>query len=59
MTFANETEKRRAEKKVEIAIDKMIDLQDMGAGCDTVSRVLDSLNSLASQINAARTSKRS
>lgn len=53
MTFDTQTQKDRAQKKVEIAIDKMIDLQDMGAGCDTVERVLDSLRSLGSTIDLA------
>lgn len=46
-------EKDRAEKKCEIAIDKMVALQDSGFGCDTVTRVLDLLNSLQSQIRRA------
>ena len=37
-------------KKAEIAIDKMVDLQDGGFGCETVSRVIELLNSLISQI---------
>jgi hypothetical protein len=51
--FKSETEKRRAEKKVQIAIDKMIDLEDMGAGCDAVARLLDSLRLLESTIECA------
>ncbi len=50
MTFKTETEKRRAEKKVQIAIDKMVDLQDMGHGYDAVSRILDQLNNLETTI---------
>lgn len=41
-----QTQKERAVKKVEIAIDKMIDLQDMGLGTDEVARILDLLGSL-------------
>lgn len=42
--------KNKAIKKVEIAIDKMIDLQDMGFGCDNITRILEKLNNLASQL---------
>ena len=38
--------RERAQKKVEKAIDAMIDIQDMGLGNDTVQRVLDMLNGL-------------
>jgi len=41
----------RAIRKLEIAIDKMVDLQDGGYGCDAVTRILEMLNS---QINAIR-----
>lgn len=44
------TEKERAVKKVEIAIDKMVDLQDAGFGCDTVARILELLNRLRAQV---------
>jgi len=53
MTFQTQTDKNRAWKKVLIAIDKMIDLEDMGAGCDAVARLLDSLRGLESTIAAA------
>ena len=43
-------EKDRAEKKVQIAIDKMIDLKDMGFGCETIERILDKLRHLESKI---------
>lgn len=43
-------EKDRAVKKIEIAIDKMIDLCDMGFGCDSTNRILDKLNSLKYEI---------
>jgi len=36
----------QAEKKREIAINKMVDLQDGGFGCDAVQRVLDILNTM-------------
>lgn len=48
-----QTERDRAEKKVEIAIDKMVALQDAGFGCDKVSRVLEMLNSLQREIRNA------
>jgi hypothetical protein len=40
----NETERKKAIKKAEIAIDKLVDLQDMGFGCDFISEALDGLN---------------
>jgi len=46
-----QTEKDRAIKKIEIAIDKMVDLQDMGFGCNAVARVLETLNSLRGDID--------
>ena len=57
MKFNTETEKRRAEKKVQIAIDKMIDLQDMGAGTSSIERILDSLRSLESEVCGASVRK--
>ena len=42
------TEQERAIKKVEIAINKMVDLQDMGQGDAQVTRILEMLNSLES-----------
>lgn len=42
--------KDRAEKKVQIAIDKMIDLQDAGFGCDAATRILEQLNALRHRI---------
>ena len=47
-----QTEKDKALKKVEIAIDKMIDLQDTGLGNDRIQRILDELNNLWAQINS-------
>lgn len=44
------TEKERAIKKVHIAIDKMVDLQDMGFGTVEVQEILDKLNALESSI---------
>jgi len=58
MTFITKptnTEKERALKKVEIAIDKMVDLQDMGFGCEKVARSLEKLNALWGEINGTRT----
>ena len=40
------TEIDRAIKKVEIAIDKLVDLQDLGFGTALISRVLEQLNSI-------------
>jgi hypothetical protein len=42
--------KDKAIKKINIAIDKMIDLQDMGVGCEAVSRILEKLNGLRNTI---------
>lgn len=44
------TEKEKATKKVEIAIDKMIDLQDMGFGNDNIARILERLNHLQTEV---------
>jgi len=40
----------KAIKKVEIAIDKMIDLQDAGYNNDTIIRILEQLNELSNRI---------
>ena len=45
-----QSEKDRGEKKVNKVIDAMVDLQDMGMGCDRVSRILELANDLRSQI---------
>ncbi len=45
------TERDIAIKKVQIAIDKMVALQDMGQGSEDVSRILEMLNSLESHIS--------
>jgi hypothetical protein len=42
----NARRRERAQRKVEKAIDAMIDIQDLGLGNDTVQRVLDLLNGL-------------
>ena len=47
-----QSEKDKAIKKVEIAIDKMVDLQDMGFGSEAVQRAIDALNDLGSSISA-------
>lgn len=49
------TEKERAIKKVEIAIDKMIDLQNMGLGCTLVSDALEKLNAMHTKLYCERT----
>lgn len=36
-------------KKVEISIDKMIDLQDLGFGGEVTARILEMLNTLQSR----------
>lgn len=41
--------KERAIKKIEIAIDKIIDIQDMGLGDGDVQRTLDYLNDLVTK----------
>lgn len=51
--MATQTEKDKAIKKVQIAIDKMIDLQDMGFGQDIVSRIIEQLNTLEAKINGS------
>lgn len=38
------SQKERARKKLEIAIDKLIDLQDMGLGTAEIARALEILN---------------
>ena len=45
-----QTEIIRAEKKIDIAIDKLVDLQDMGFGNDTTMRILEMLNKLRSEV---------
>jgi hypothetical protein len=45
-------EKDKAVKKVERAIDAMVDLQSDGWGCDTTARVLEALNSLRNNIES-------
>lgn len=37
-------EKARAIRKLEIAIDKLIEVQDLGGGCDAIARALEILN---------------
>jgi len=41
---------RQAEKKIEIAIDKLIDLKDDGRGCDDIARCLEILNHILIKI---------
>jgi hypothetical protein len=43
-------EKARAAKKVEIAIDKLVDLQDMGFVSDLSARSLDLLRELLAKL---------
>lgn len=47
------TETERACRKVEIAINKIIDLKDIGFGCDTTERILEQLNHLLTLIRDA------
>ena len=39
-----------AVRKVQRAIDMMVDLQDAGFGCDSVTRILEMLRSLESAV---------
>jgi len=43
--------KQRAAKKVQIAIDKMIDLQSMVVQSEQIQRILDCLNELEHRVN--------
>jgi len=42
---------QQAQKKVEVAIDKMVALQDMGFGNDAIARILEMLNKLHNSIS--------
>ncbi len=44
------TERDKAIRKIEGAIDRMIDLQDMGLNDDRVMRVLEMLNALLNHV---------
>lgn len=46
-------ERDRAQKKVEIAIDKVIDLVDMGFGGNDTERILEALRRLESKVQEA------
>lgn len=48
----NYMQKQKVAKKLEVAIDKMIDIQDMGFGDDTISRVLEMLNSKLNRVQS-------
>lgn len=50
MSKHTQRERERAQKKVEIAIDKMVDLQDMGFGTSAVEEILSALNALERRI---------
>ena len=45
------TKQEAAQKKVEIAIDKIIDVTDMGFACDLTERVLELLRQLESKVS--------
>jgi hypothetical protein len=47
-----QTEKDRAEKKVQIAIDKLIDLQGMGFCREEAERILDALRHLETRVRS-------
>lgn len=47
-------DKDRAEKKVDRAIDALVDIQDLGFGCYAVTQALDLLNSIRSRIPNAK-----
>jgi len=51
MKYLTQAKKDKAIKKIEIAIDKMVDLQDMGIGWNAVQRILDALNGLRVDID--------
>lgn len=53
MKFTNR-EIERAEKKVQIAIDKMVDLKEMGFGNVQIETILQLLNSLETHISLKR-----
>ena len=46
-----ESERNWAIKKIEAAIDRMIDLQDAGYGNNAIARVLGELNSMRSDLD--------
>jgi hypothetical protein len=50
MSRKTQREKDQAEKKLNRAIDAMIDLQDLGFGNSQLQRILDALNSLRQHI---------
>ncbi len=49
-TIKNDREQAKALRKVEIAIDKLIDVQDLGFGCDNIDRALELLNAECSRL---------
>lgn len=46
------TERENAIKKLEIAIDKLIDVQDMGLGDDSIGRALELLNAKLNRLRS-------
>lgn len=44
------TEKDKVEKKIYIAIDKIIDIQDMGYGNNSTERILENLRHLMTEL---------
>lgn len=40
----SKAEKAKAIRKLEIAIDKLVDVQDLGGGTDAIARALELLN---------------
>lgn len=50
MAKKTQTEKDKAEKKVQIAIDKVIDLVEMGFGCNDTERILEALRRMEGKV---------
>jgi len=51
MNMKSKRERNKAERKVNQAIDAMIDLQSNGFGSDAVQRALDLLNQIRNQLD--------
>lgn len=53
MTFRTQAEKNRAIRKAEIAITKVAELCNLGAGSSRATNILNALNSLCREIENA------
>ena len=49
-TSSFQKDKAKAEKKLEIAIDKLVDVKDLGFGDDGIERALETLNAALAKI---------